>query len=408
VDIFAEARDAFLEAADREGAAEAETYGASALLRTGRGLEAVDQGRSAVRLLEGLPPSRPKTRVLANLARLLVITGSHEEGLVRAEEALASAHELGIPELEAHALNTIGLGRLLLGKPDAIEPLEESLWIALQHGSPYELMRIYNNLDAGYTWAGQMEDAAAATTAVVQLAERLGLPVTNPLLADAANALLLGRWDDARQRIADVGSSNDPDMHEEMLMMLVADFALATGDVVSARDAVERALVSTREDEDVAETRALLRALLCFAAHIELAAGDVPKANELTDELLSVKIEWARQFPINRIDLALLLLDLDRVEEVELPSTPAAGVDPWRHICDVIVRGQLEVAADRLAELGLRPLEAETRLRAARRLLDEGRRAEADVQLQRALAFWREVGATAYVRNAEVLLAATA
>ena len=37
-----------------------------------------------------------------------------------------------------------------------------------------------------------------------------------------------------------------------------------------------------------------------------------------------------------------------------------------------------------------------------------GRRAEADVQLERALAFYRSVGATAYVREAEALFAASA
>ena len=38
----------------------------------------------------------------------------------------------------------------------------------------------------------------------------------------------------------------------------------------------------------------------------------------------------------------------------------------------------------------------------------DGRRAEADVQLQKALAFYRSVGATRYIREGEALLAATA
>ncbi len=48
------------------------------------------------------------------------------------------------------------------------------------------------------------------------------------------------------------------------------------------------------------------------------------------------------------------------------------------------------------------------RLRAAERLVADGRRAEADVQLQKALAFYRSVGATRYIREGEALLAATA
>ena len=52
--------------------------------------------------------------------------------------------------------------------------------------------------------------------------------------------------------------------------------------------------------------------------------------------------------------------------------------------------------------------EAFFRLRAAEQLVEEGRRPEADVQLRPALAFYRGVGATRYVREGEALLAASA
>ena len=51
-------------------------------------------------------------------------------------------------------------------------------------------------------------------------------------------------------------------------------------------------------------------------------------------------------------------------------------------------------------------LHAHDRLHAAKALAADGRRAEADVQLRRALAFYRSVGATRYVREGEALLAA--
>ena len=52
--------------------------------------------------------------------------------------------------------------------------------------------------------------------------------------------------------------------------------------------------------------------------------------------------------------------------------------------------------------------EAYTRLAAAQLLIEEGRSAEADVQLQRALPFYRAVRARRYVRLGESLLAASA
>jgi hypothetical protein len=52
--------------------------------------------------------------------------------------------------------------------------------------------------------------------------------------------------------------------------------------------------------------------------------------------------------------------------------------------------------------------EAFYRLHAAEQLLAEGRRAEADGHPKPALAFYRAVGATRFVREGETLLAATA
>jgi hypothetical protein len=69
---------------------------------------------------------------------------------------------------------------------------------------------------------------------------------------------------------------------------------------------------------------------------------------------------------------------------------------------------RFDEAAGVLAELGAVADEALLRLRAAEALVEAGRRAEADGQLQHALAFYRSVGPTAYIREAENLFAATA
>ena len=51
---------------------------------------------------------------------------------------------------------------------------------------------------------------------------------------------------------------------------------------------------------------------------------------------------------------------------------------------------------------------AAAQLYAARKLVEAGRRSEAELYLQPALAFYRSVGATLRVRQGEALLAATA
>jgi hypothetical protein len=78
---------------------------------------------------------------------------------------------------------------------------------------------------------------------------------------------------------------------------------------------------------------------------------------------------------------------------------------PWRRAAASYVSGDYSAAADVYAEIGALPEEAHARLRAAEAFVGEGRRAEADAELKRSLAFWRSVGATAYVREGEALLA---
>jgi len=61
-----------------------------------------------------------------------------------------------------------------------------------------------------------------------------------------------------------------------------------------------------------------------------------------------------------------------------------------------------------MALFGAPAAEALTRMWAAEELLAAGRRAEAEEQLELALAFWRSVGATRYVARADALRAQAA
>ena len=96
-------------------------------------------------------------------------------------------------------------------------------------------------------------------------------------------------------------------------------------------------------------------------------------------------------------------------------ATPRSWIGCWRVrggrprgivVTRAVVRGEYAEAAEVFAQMGTRPHEAYARLRAAETLVADGRRAEADEQLAKALAFFRSVGATRYVREAEALLSA--
>jgi hypothetical protein len=70
-----------------------------------------------------------------------------------------------------------------------------------------------------------------------------------------------------------------------------------------------------------------------------------------------------------------------------------------------LLEGRVIEAADAWALVSPHD-EAVARLEAARQLAAEGRTREADIQLERGLAFFRAVGATKVVRDAEGLLSA--
>jgi len=93
-----------------------------------------------------------------------------------------------------------------------------------------------------------------------------------------------------------------------------------------------------------------------------------------------------------------------RVREL-VEQTPES---PWKDAAMAGAEGDFNRAADVFAAMGATTLEADARLCAAEELIDAGRRAEGEDQLQKALDFYRTVGATRYIQEGEALLRASA
>ena len=77
---------------------------------------------------------------------------------------------------------------------------------------------------------------------------------------------------------------------------------------------------------------------------------------------------------------------------------------PWKEAALAEVRGERTRAADMLRRMGARAIEADVRIAAAEALLEEGRTTEGLAELEKALTFYRSVGATLLDRG-EALLA---
>jgi hypothetical protein len=179
---------------------------------------------------------------------------------------------------------------------------------------------------------------------------------------------------------------------------------LGRGDAKSAVADVDRGLALARRAKDPQ----ILYQMIAGAAHVLYETGDVAQAVALAEEFAdAIKAGEGLGFSVVSVHrLAWTLSAAGRGAELAGALEPYS--EPWAGAGVAFARGDPARAAAICAEIGGLTQEAYARLAAARLLVEHGRRAEADEQLNRALAFYRSVGASWYVRQGEALLAASA
>jgi tetratricopeptide (TPR) repeat protein len=362
------------------------------------------QLQRAAELVEGRPPSRVQALVLAERARRSMITFRPETGMTLARSAIALARAVHDLEIEGHALVTLGCARVSLGDSLGVEDIERALEVVGRRG--HVAGRALTNLGWAYEINGDLRRALTATEECVELAEQGGDIQTEWFARGnlAASKFGLGDWDGA---LVTIGLFDDaPEGARYMQFNVRVEHAL----ILAARDRAEEALGELRDvlsfladKEEEAATWYVLTAYSSLARR----RGLTSEADEKLDELMtSIAAHESVGDPSrSHIELVLELLDADRTNDVyEILRRLVAG--PWRDACVAVAERQFAAAADILDSTGDQPIQAELRLRAAQGLMAEGRIGEAHEQLERARAFWRRVGATTYLREADELLAA--
>lgn len=181
--------------------------------------------------------------------------------------------------------------------------------------------------------------------------------------------------------------------------------ALARGDLEAAGAGSEKALDRARG----AKEPHTLAPTLALRAIVLVAQGLLGEASELISEVLALRDSPVDCLLTNSpaatpIDFTWLLRDLDRETEL-LPALESVPSTPWAEAARAIAHGHFAVALEIVARLGLPAVEAYTRLRTAEELARAGWQEEADECLAPAVTFFRNVGATRYLTQAEELLA---
>jgi tetratricopeptide (TPR) repeat protein len=404
-DALVEARDALIELGDAGTAAEAEVMLGRLAFRRGEGEATIAHYRRAIELTDGIAPSFSKAWVLAQVARSLVIAAESEAAIQVGRQALDIATALGLEDLEAMAIVAIGDARIELGDPDGRADFERGTALLEELNSP-DCVIGYANLADTLMDLGELARAAEVRALSQRAAERFG---------DARSILWLraelcgerywaGAWDEA-VRIADafIAESESGQRHYQEIYARVirGRIRLARGGAVTAVDDAVRALEFARSARD---PQALYPAL-ALAARAQAVAGRPREAADAADELLE-RVGRSDQVPVAYLwllDLALTLRDLGRGAELIQATADARKPTPWLAGGRAVAAGDLEAAAGIYASIGALPEEAHVRFRAAAFLVADGRHAEADAELERALRFYRQVGATAALEAGERL-----
>jgi tetratricopeptide (TPR) repeat protein len=221
------------------------------------------------------------------------------------------------------------------------------------------------------------------------------------------DAYFAGRWDeavDAADALIEQSEQGTRHYMEHACRVTRSVIRLGRGDVAGA---IEDASTSLELAEGIKDPQTL-HPVRAYAARVFLEVGRRKDASDQINRLLvDVAAEGVYELAHAwTVDLAVAMAGLRREQEFLERAPTLAASTRWLEAATRWAEGAYTEAAVVLDEIGALPLTAEARLRAAATLIDAGRRPEADEQLRQALAFFRSVGATRYVREGEVLLAA--
>jgi tetratricopeptide (TPR) repeat protein len=408
-ELLESARDALAAAGDVEGAAEADALLGNLLWRRGDRARATRHIERAQELVADLPPSRAKTFVLTVAAGNAMVAGEDDKAAELATEVVRLAESLGLDDARVQALTTLGSVNMHGGKRAALDFFDQALALGRQSRTPV-ILRTHANLAVSLVGFGEMARAREVLREGLALAEGFGEQAMGRWLRGQVPYMefCLGDWDEALRAVESFLEERDRlgahylehDAHETRAMI-----RLGRDDVNGALEDAATAIAGAR----VAGDRQALYPALATGAFVYAGAGAV-EASRCKEELLRMWEEDRGGTPPYGSHLLAFTLGSagERQQLANVLGRHKGSTLPWLRLVEAITGGDLLGAAEISSGMGDRSSEAYTRLRAAEQLVEEGRRAEADVQLGAALAFFRSVGATRYIREGERLLAASA
>jgi class 3 adenylate cyclase len=396
--VLSEASRALLDAGDRTGAAEAESTRAWLHSLAGTSVAARACDEVALELVADAPDSQAKALILTRSAAHVMFRRERQDAALRLlREAIAIARRQGLREIEAEALQFVGMARLDAGEEDGIREIQTALAVATELNSAVSLS-CYGNLADMHRYLGELSEAATLHRDGANAATRFGIPVQVRRFGAGRGCDLYyaGDWDGALTRIDEYLAAVEGGSPHRMageLLVYRGRIRLARGDGAGALADARAALAFARR---TAEPFDLLPALAFHARATLPTAPDQARASaaELVAALAAGQPFWGAWA------LSDALPALGGHPEVARLLEQARPRARWYDAAGAILEGDFDRAAGLYAAIGSRPDEAAARLAAARRHAAAGDEHAARRELEPAVAFFTGVRAHALLDDA--------
>jgi hypothetical protein len=340
--------------------------------------------------------------VLALAARFQMLAGDVEGAIQIAGEALELAETLELDELRAHALTTIGSSKIRIDVSSGRAELEEALEIGLAADSPVAATTL-NNLGVLAIWEGDFRRGDDIYPESVRLAERFG--DRDALRFTRGNAIFAayvrGRWDEALGKADEFVAecSTSPHYQEGLVRDARSFIRLGRGDLVGADE--DRNVV-VEQARRIKDPQRIVSALADVTLGLVLAGRECEARALARETLASVRENVAMAGAANEL---LIPGDVLGVRDEFAELVPLAPEGPWKEVLLAGSAGDMTRVADLYASFGVPTHEAFTRMFFGEDLIASGQRADGAAEIERALAFYRSVGASFFIERSERLLA---
>jgi DNA-binding CsgD family transcriptional regulator/tetratricopeptide (TPR) repeat protein len=259
------------------------------LVSVGRNVDAEEASRTAIEILESLPPGPELAEAYAGQAGLRMLNRDNAEAIEWAERALQLAEPGGYLRTRVLAYNRLGSAKIVSGDADGEQFLLRSLDLAREANLSWEAAGAYVNL--GSAWGEWYEFTRAESylaEGIAFAAEReLDGHLAYMLAWQALVQLYLGRWPEAEESARRVTQRSSASAISRIMALVALGRLLVRRGESQATEVLDEALALARP------TGTLQRLAPVRAARAEAAwlAGDRERSREEACSALELALE---------------------------------------------------------------------------------------------------------------------